>query len=141
MATPDDLGAEDFEELDEELDPLDVGEVDDVDSDEAAADDDSADDASDDDEADDADEKDEDNGDEAPIEEEDEGDEQEESLDVILAREQDLEQEFASSDQRLRSSPTSTPAGEGEFTCRSCFLVKRRAQLADADEMICFDCA
>ena len=33
------------------------------------------------------------------------------------------------------------PIGEGEFTCRSCFLVKRRAQLADEKKMICLDCA
>jgi hypothetical protein len=33
------------------------------------------------------------------------------------------------------------PIGEGEFTCRSCFIVKRRSQLADEKKMICFDCA
>lgn len=33
------------------------------------------------------------------------------------------------------------PIGEGEFTCRSCFLVKNRAQLADEKKMICLDCA
>lgn len=36
---------------------------------------------------------------------------------------------------------TAEPIGAQEFTCRSCFLVKNRAQLADEDEMICFDCA
>ena len=29
---------------------------------------------------------------------------------------------------------------EDEFTCRSCFLVKKPSQLADRDEMLCFDC-
>ena len=33
------------------------------------------------------------------------------------------------------------PIGEGEFTCRSCFLVKNRAQLADEKKMICLECA
>ena len=30
---------------------------------------------------------------------------------------------------------------EGEFVCRSCFLVKRTAQLANRKKMICRDCA
>ncbi|MDH2414195.1 DUF4193 domain-containing protein [Nocardioides sp. CER19] len=32
------------------------------------------------------------------------------------------------------------PAAADEFTCRSCFLVHHRSQLADADRMICRDC-
>ncbi len=30
---------------------------------------------------------------------------------------------------------------EGEFVCRSCFLVKRTAQIANRRKMICRDCA
>src|SRR5215213_49468 len=33
------------------------------------------------------------------------------------------------------------PRQEDEFTCMSCFLVHHRSQLADADNMICRDCA
>jgi len=33
------------------------------------------------------------------------------------------------------------PRQEDEFTCMSCFLVHHRSQLADADQMICRDCA
>lgn len=29
---------------------------------------------------------------------------------------------------------------DDEFTCRSCFLVKKPSQLADRDAMLCFDC-
>lgn len=30
--------------------------------------------------------------------------------------------------------------GSGEFVCRSCFLVRRRSQLADASALLCGDC-
>lgn len=33
------------------------------------------------------------------------------------------------------------PQRENEFTCRKCFLVKHRSQLADKKKMICVDCA
>lgn len=33
------------------------------------------------------------------------------------------------------------PAQTNEFTCRSCFLVKHRSQLADKKKMLCYDCA
>ena len=33
------------------------------------------------------------------------------------------------------------PRQEDEFTCKSCFLVHHRSQLADAKKMICKDCA
>ncbi len=32
------------------------------------------------------------------------------------------------------------PCGVDEFVCRSCFLVRRRVQLADATAMACLDC-
>jgi hypothetical protein len=30
---------------------------------------------------------------------------------------------------------------DGEFVCRSCFMAKREIQLADADRLLCRDCA
>ena len=30
---------------------------------------------------------------------------------------------------------------DGEFVCRSCFMAKRESALADADAMLCRDCA
>ncbi|GEM_PF-21404 len=37
--------------------------------------------------------------------------------------------------------PEVAPCHEDEFVCRSCFLVRKRAQLADASGSICRDCA
>ena len=74
--------------------------------------------------------------------EEDELDEEEseESLEVLLGTEsdEDVEEEPRT---RSASKAAATPIGEGEFTCRSCFLVKARAQLADGQRQICLDCA
>jgi len=71
-------------------------------------------------------------------EEDEEEEEDEETLEVLLGPDSDT----AVSPSRSRSDESGdAPPGEGEFTCRSCFLVKRRAQLADATEMICLDCA
>ena len=33
-----------------------------------------------------------------------------------------------------------TPPQDNEFTCMSCFLVRHRSQLADADRQLCLDC-
>jgi uncharacterized protein DUF4193 len=33
------------------------------------------------------------------------------------------------------------PPQANEFTCRNCFLVKHRSQLADKKKMLCRDCA
>ncbi len=33
------------------------------------------------------------------------------------------------------------PQQANEFTCRGCFLVKHRSQLADQARMVCLDCA
>jgi len=91
-------------------------------------------------EEDDADvEADDDSDDEAEVVHETE----DESLDVLLAREKAEDDDLVRLDDEPRDGLTSTttPIGANEFTCRSCFLVKRRAQLADADQMICFDCA
>lgn len=70
-------------------------------------------------------------------------DEAEESLDVLLAREQGEDDALVRLDDEPRDGLVSvtTPIAADEFTCRSCFLVKRRAQLADEKSMICFDCA
>ncbi len=136
MATPENLGDEDFESLDE-LEELDEEESDLGDEiSEPAAGKDSDDLAEGETAATESDEE------EETLDEEG-ADEEEESLDVILAREQDLEEEFATvgDTSTSRQPSTSIPAGEDEFTCRSCFLVKRTAQLADDTDMICTDCA
>jgi hypothetical protein len=121
----DDSDDEDDESLDLDLDDdiaIDVIPVADAD------DDDDDDDADDDDEAEE----------ETPA-----ADEAEESLDVLLAREVGDDDGLVRLDDEPRDglSTVTTPIGADEFTCQSCFLVKRRAQLADAKKMICFDCA
>lgn len=69
----------------------------------------------------------------------DDEDEGEESLEVLLGR--DHEDESDAGETRNSLTKAANPIGEGEFTCRSCFLVKRRAQLADPRKLICLDCA
>jgi len=71
-------------------------------------------------------------------EEEEEDVEEEESLDVLLAREKVLDDDDVGP---ARGTTTNVTISAGDFTCRSCFLVKRRAQLADEEKLICLDCA
>ena len=72
------------------------------------------------------------------VEDDEEEEEDEETLEVLLGPDSDA----TVAPSRSRSDESGdAPPGEGEFTCRSCFLVKRRAQLADPDAMICLDCA
>lgn len=129
-----------IDELDDDIAAPEVG--DDLavaeDDDEAVAD---ADDDEDDDEEEEASPVDED--DDVVDLDEDDDEEAEETLEVLLDPE-----EAGPSKKRSRKratadplSETTNPAGEGEFTCRSCFLVKRRAQLADTEQLICVDCA
>lgn len=71
-------------------------------------------------------------------------DEGEAALDVVLTRTRaggDDEDLGRLEEPRDLLTVTAQPIGAQEFTCRSCFLVKNRAQLADTEEMICFDCA
>jgi hypothetical protein len=74
------------------------------------------------------------------------------NLDVIIKErletsEQEEEQEVESSDEDdlLEDDPIDSvgkvvPKREDEFTCTSCFLVKKLSQLADKEHMICRDC-
>ncbi len=81
---------------------------------------------------------------EVEVDEELAEDEDQESLEVLLAREQILDDDDVlrlDDDARDVLTVADVPIGAGEFTCRSCFLVKRRAQLADETELICLDCA
>lgn len=98
-----------------------------------------------DDEDEDEDEESDDEPDDEDDDEDDDDDEEgEESLDVLLAREKVIdEDDIARISDEARGGLTirAVPVGAGEFTCRSCFLVKRRAQLADEKKMYCFDCA
>lgn len=97
----------------------------------------------------------------APVEEEEEvplleeeepdSDEVEASLDQILEErvgvrvglgddeeDEDFEDAFPAED---RSTAVGlAPKKPGEFTCRSCFLVKHPSQLADAKRVLCRDC-
>lgn len=138
MSTPDDLSDEEFADLD---DTDELGSLEEIDKIEDLAGKGAEDDDEDDTAADDEVEETTESTGEGDELDDDVPDEEEESLDVILAREQDLEEEFSQVSEAPRSSPATTPAGEDEFICRSCFLVKRRAQLADEDELICLDCA
>lgn len=73
-----------------------------------------------------------------------EEEEADESLDVLLAREKAAAAEpdlGRLEEPRDGLSIPATPISAEEFTCRSCFLVKNRAQVADEDQLICFDCA
>jgi hypothetical protein len=82
----------------------------------------------------------EDEDDEEALDEE-EDDESEEELDVLLGtRPPSLDDEVPYDEPRDGLGNSDAPIGAGEFTCRSCFLVKRRPQLADQERMICYDC-
>ena len=133
MSDPDfdDTGSLDLEEaIDDDL------EGDDLDTEEVADDEDA--DVGTDAEADeDADVEEEDNG--VVLEDEDEDDEEtEQSLDVLLVRETGEDGADRNGD---RAGGVTAGIAADEFTCRSCFLVKKRAQVADEDALICFDCA
>jgi len=67
----------------------------------------------------------------------------EESLDVLLSREKTPSDDDLGRLEEPRDgfSVPAQPISPNEFTCRSCFLVKNRAQLADEDKLFCLDCA
>ncbi|HYZ11171.1 MAG TPA: DUF4193 family protein [Actinomycetota bacterium] len=84
--------------------------------------------------------------DEAPASEEDET-----SLDEIIAKKADEGPEEAEEeeavvptgrDERVEALTVKVvPQQPTEFTCRNCYLVKHRSQLADKKRMLCRDCA
>jgi hypothetical protein len=73
------------------------------------------------------------------------------SLEELLARRTDdkVEEEDESvldnmraGDEKSETLPIKVlPQQTNEFTCRNCFLVKHKSQLADKKKMICRDCA
>jgi uncharacterized protein DUF4193 len=72
------------------------------------------------------------------------------SLEELLARRTDdkVEEEdesvldLARGDEKAETLVTKVlPQQTNEFTCRNCFLVKHKSQLADKKKMICRDCA
>ena len=75
----------------------------------------------------------------------------ESSLDELLAKrapEEKVEEEEDESmlalerDERVESLAVKVvPPQANEFTCKNCFLVKHRSQLADKRRMFCVDCA
>lgn len=145
----DDEDTEDEETADDADDDLEVLEAFPVADDDDAADADNSDDVPADavvtPVADDGDTDEEDGGPDLDEETEDvEEEEAEESLDVLLAREKAAAAEpdlGRLEEPRDGLSIPSTPISAEEFTCRSCFLVKNRAQQAEPDQLICFDCA
>ena len=77
-----------------------------------------------------------------------------ESIQDILAKQETEEQQTAEAeeedaalvamtrDERLEPAESRiVPIQETEFTCKRCFLVKHRSQLADKKKMLCRDCA
>lgn len=65
-------------------------------------------------------------------------------LDVVLAKQDILDetQVAAPADEAaVGLSALERPASEEEFACRTCFLLKPRAQLADQNNLVCLDCA
>lgn len=75
-------------------------------------------------------------GDESTATEVEEDEEEEESLEALLGTDETVTE----ASPRVAGARAPEGIGEDEFTCRSCFLVKSRAQLADAHELICTDC-
>lgn len=90
-----------------------------------------------------------------PDDEEEASDQVESSLEELLAKKAEGEtaapEEEAEDEALLTISPSEervetlavkvVPQQPTEFTCRKCFLVKHRSQLADKKKMICRDCA
>lgn len=82
------------------------------------------------------------------------GDDGESSLDELLAKRQKTESEAAEEPEEEAIAPSTAkeerveslsvkviPQQPTEFTCRNCFLVKHRSQLANKRKMLCRDCA
>lgn len=141
MVTQDDDFEESIDEDDTVLVDLDDGDLDDDLPDEEEDDDDLVAPPADDDDADEAVVEDDDDEDDVVVDDDDEDEEdEEESLEVLLGRDA-IDDEVRGDDVRDGLTKAKVAVGDGEFTCRSCFLVKRRAQLADVDRMVCLDCA
>jgi hypothetical protein len=78
-------------------------------------------------------------------------DDVEEPLDVLLQErtasakledeDEEAEEEEPDTDERGDGATKIVPRRPGEFLCSSCFLVLPRNQLADANRMLCRDCA
>ncbi len=76
-----------------------------------------------------------------------------ESIQELIAKQESQEEEAAddedeavlatlSRDEKLDPVETRVvPIQDTEFTCKRCFLVKHRSQLADRKKMLCRDCA
>lgn len=81
-------------------------------------------------------------------EEEPDSDEVEATLDQILEErvgvraglEEEEDEDFDEPVEDRAASIGVSPKRPGEFTCRSCFLVKHRSQLADTKRVLCRDC-
>ena len=86
------------------------------------------------------------------VDDEEEAEGTEASLDELLAKRAEEKADEEEDDSALdltrgEEGPESlgtikvVPQQADEFTCRNCFLVKHRSQIADKKKMICRDCA
>jgi hypothetical protein len=131
LGSDDDLDLDD-EDIDLDAEEISLDEIDeDFDDEDTEEDEDASEDDSEDVETDESEEADDD------LDEE----EGEESLEVLLGTDDVDEDGDDDRSGRNVTKAAATPISEGEFTCRSCFLVKKRAQLADEKKQICLDCA
>ncbi len=75
-----------------------------------------------------------------------------ESIQEILQKQEDADDDDADEDDAVLATITKdeklepidtriVPIQETEFTCKRCFLVKHRSQLADKKRTLCRDCA
>lgn len=75
-----------------------------------------------------------------------------ESIQDILQKQEDADEDASDDDDPVLATITKdeklepidtrvVPIQETEFTCKRCFLVKHRSQLADKKRMLCRDCA
>lgn len=84
------------------------------------------------------------------VEEEEEAEVVDASLDELLAKRAEEKGEAEEEEESVldmardeRAEPLAIkvlPQQADEFTCRNCFLVKHRSQLADRKKMFCRDC-
>lgn len=156
-----DLGATSADDLDDDLtagdddldDDLELDDDDDLDTDDIDTEFFDDDDDDDDDDADEAvsvelvvdEELDEDLDDDLEDDEleDDDDDDLDDELDELLEEDEEvqpLDEEEGGGKKGAKPRRKVELISEDEFTCRSCFLVKKPSQLADREAMFCFDC-
>ena len=63
---------------------------------------------------------------------------------LVVAEEEEAEEEEEEApelpEERAEGATKVVPKREDEFVCQSCFLLKRKSQLADPKRQLCLDC-